>query len=89
VRRERFVYPAGASPAPVGDFYREISAPLPRGLVLIVQTETGDSIWLDTKRKRPDGDCRVFLLSHETGESEREWPSAAEFLEELLTAGGN
>jgi hypothetical protein len=71
------------------DFYREISAPLPRGLLLIVQTETGDSIWLDTKRKRPDGDCRVVLFSHETGETEREWPCAAEFLEELLTAEGD
>ena len=71
------------------DFYREISAPLPRGFVLIVQTETGDSIWLDTKRKRPDGDCRVLLVSHETGQADREWPCAAAFLEELLTADGD
>jgi hypothetical protein len=51
-----------------------------------MQTELGDSIWLDTRRQKPDGDCRVLLMSHETGEEERDWLSIADFLEELLTA---
>jgi hypothetical protein len=33
-------------------------------------------------------DCRVVLISHETGEEQRESPSLAEFVEELLTAVG-
>jgi hypothetical protein len=66
------------------EYYREINSPLPKGFVLAVQTEIGDSIWLDTRRVRRDGDCRVVLMSHETGEQEREWPTVAEFLEELL-----
>ena len=37
-------------------------------------------------RESAGGDCRVVLLSHETGEEEREWGSVAEFLEEVLTA---
>jgi hypothetical protein len=68
------------------EYYREINAPLPKGWLLIVQTEIGDSIWLDTRRRKAGGECRVVLVSHETGAEEREWPNVAEFLEELLTA---
>ena len=50
-----------------------------------METEIGDSVWLDTAQTRPDGDCRVVLMSHETGQAEGEWPSVAEFLEDLLT----
>jgi hypothetical protein len=49
-------------------------------------TEFGDSVWLDPSRPHGNGDCRVVLMSHETGEEAREWPSVAEFLEEVLTA---
>jgi hypothetical protein len=49
-------------------------------------TEIGDSIWLDPARPKPGGDCRVAMMSHETGGEEREWSNIAEFLEELLTA---
>jgi hypothetical protein len=41
---------------------------------------------VDTRAPKPDGDCRVVLISHETGKEEREWSSVADFLEELLTA---
>jgi hypothetical protein len=68
------------------EYYRAINAPRPKSWLLVVQTEIGDSIWLDTRRKKTGGECRVVLVSHETGEEEREWPSVAEFLEELLTA---
>jgi hypothetical protein len=68
------------------EYYREINAPLPKGWLLIVQTQTADSIWLDLRQKGPNGDCPVVLMSHETGEAEREWTSVAEFLEELVTA---
>jgi hypothetical protein len=53
-----------------------------------VETETGDSVWLDTSRRRSNGDTGVLLLSHETGGTDREWSSVAEFLEELLTSSG-
>jgi hypothetical protein len=68
------------------DYYRDIGAELPISLLVVMQTEIGDSIWLDTARQKSGGDCRVVLMSHETGEEEREWPSVADFLEELLTA---
>lgn len=71
------------------EYYRKIGAALPKGAVLVVQTEIGDSMWLDTRRPKQDGDCRVVLMSHETGEELREWPSVAEFLEELLTPDAN
>jgi hypothetical protein len=67
-------------------YFEEIGARLPETLTVVVQTEIGDSIWLDRARQKPDGDCRVVLISHETGEEDREWPSVAEFLEELLMA---
>jgi hypothetical protein len=66
------------------DYYREIGAARPNGLILVAQTEIGDSIWLDPGRKTGAGDCRVVLMSHETRDVDREWPSVAEFLEELL-----
>src|SRR5262249_32984931 len=66
-------------------YYRQIQAEMPDAFLLIMQTETGDSIWLNTSRQTPDGDCQVVLMSHETGELEREWSSIADFLEELLT----
>jgi hypothetical protein len=68
------------------DYYGDIGAKLPAPLLLVISTEIGDSIWPDTARPKPGGDCRVVLMSHETGEEQREWPSIAEFLEELLTA---
>jgi hypothetical protein len=57
---------------------------LPKEFALAIRTEIGDSIWLDTTRTNKDGECRVVLMSHETGKEEREWPSVAEFLEELV-----
>jgi hypothetical protein len=68
------------------DYYRDLGAKLSDSLFLVMETEIGDSIWLDTARPKPGGDCRVVLMSHETGEEEREWLSIADFLEELLTA---
>jgi hypothetical protein len=59
---------------------------MPDSLVVVMRTEIGDSVWLDTCATKPDGDCRVVLMSHETGEEEREWSSVADFLEDLLTA---
>src|SRR5262249_25636857 len=69
------------------DYYREVGADLPDSFVVVMQTEIGDSVWLDTSGMKPEGDCRVVLMSHETGDEEREWSSVADFLEELLTAG--
>jgi hypothetical protein len=66
-------------------YYREIGAELPDSLLAVMTTEFGDSVWLDTSRLHGNGDCRVVLMSHETGEA-REWPTVAEFLEEVLTA---
>jgi hypothetical protein len=68
------------------DYYRTIGAELPDSMLFIIHTEIGDSIWLDTAQPKRGGDCRVVLMSHETGEEEREWDSVADFLEELLTA---
>ena len=68
------------------DYYREIGAEMPDSLVVVMRTKIGDSVWLDTCATKPDGDCRVVLMSHETGKEEREWSSVADFLEELLTA---
>jgi hypothetical protein len=67
------------------EYYRGIGAQLPNSMLFIIHTEIGDSIWLDTANPKADGDCRVVLMSHETGEEERDWPTVAEFLEELLT----
>jgi hypothetical protein len=67
------------------DYYGDIGAKLPDSLLVVLATEIGDSVWLDTARPKPDGDCRVVLMSHETGEEEREWLGIADFLEELLT----
>jgi hypothetical protein len=66
-------------------YYRGRGAELPDSMLFIIHTEIGDSIWLDTSKPKPDGDCRVVLMSHETGDEERDWPTIAEFLEELLT----
>ncbi|HEV3263751.1 MAG TPA: SMI1/KNR4 family protein [Gemmataceae bacterium] len=68
------------------DYYGNIEVKLPDSLLLAMATEIGDSIWLDPARPKPGGDCRVVLMSHETGGERREWSSIAEFLEELLTA---
>jgi hypothetical protein len=67
-------------------FYREIGAELPDSRLAVMTTEFGDSIWLDTSRPGGTGDCRVVMMSHETGEEQREWSSVAEFLEEILTS---
>jgi hypothetical protein len=66
-------------------YYRDIGAEMPDSMIAVMTTEFGDSVWLDTSRQNRHGDCRVVLMSHETGEA-REWPSVAEFLEEVLTA---
>jgi hypothetical protein len=66
-------------------YYRGGGADLPDSMLFIIHTEIGDSIWLDTAKQKPDGDCRVVLMSHETWSEERDWPTVAEFLEELLT----
>jgi hypothetical protein len=68
------------------EYYRDIGATLSRSLLCVMQTEIGDSVWLDTAKKKTNGDCRVVLMSHETGDVEREWPTITEFLEELLEA---
>ena len=57
---------------------------LPQGFLPVVDSETGDYIGLDSSSIRPDGECRVMLLSHEEPAVEREWASVAEFLEDLL-----
>jgi hypothetical protein len=67
------------------EYYREFGAQLQGRFLPVMRTEIGDSIWLDTARPQPEGDCRVVLMSHETQDEERDWPSVAEFLEELLT----
>jgi hypothetical protein len=66
-------------------YYRGGGAELPDSMVFVMTTELGDSIWLDTAQEKPGGDCRVVLMSHETWAEERDWPTVAEFLEELLT----
>lgn len=66
-------------------YYRGMGAKMPASLVVVAQTEIGDSLWLDTAKVTPEGDCNVILMSHETGDEERRWPTVAEFLEELLT----
>lgn len=68
------------------DYYGDIGTRLPDSLLLAMTTEIGDSVWLDTARPKPGGDCPLVLMSHETGAEQREWPSVAEFLEELLAA---
>jgi hypothetical protein len=70
------------------NYFQNIGAEIADSMLLVIETEIGDSIWLDASRLAPGGDCRVVLMSHETGE-EREWPGIAEFLEELLTPGEN
>ncbi len=67
------------------EYYRGGGAELPDSMLFIIHTELGDSIWLDTAQPKPDGDYRVVLMSHETWAEERDWPTVAEFLEELLT----
>jgi hypothetical protein len=71
------------------DYYRELGAELADSLLAVMRTEWGDSVWLDTSRPSGNGDCRVVLMSHETGDEQREWPSVAEFLEETLTSQAN
>jgi hypothetical protein len=66
-------------------YYREIGAELLDSQIAVMTTEFGDSVWLDTSQPNGDGDCRVVLMSHETGEESREWHSVAEFLEEVLS----
>jgi hypothetical protein len=66
----------------------DIGAELPDSMLAVMTTEFGDSVWLDTIRSHRNGDCHVVLMSHETGEA-REWPSIAEYLEEVLTAQEN
>jgi hypothetical protein len=68
------------------DYYRDIGIGLPDSLLLVMRTEIGGSVWLHAARPKSGGECRVVLMSHETGAEQREWPSVAEFLEELLTA---
>lgn len=63
-------------------YYRDIGAEIPDRWQLVMQTELGDSVWLDAKPR--DTDARVVLISHETGTEERAWSSVAGFLEELL-----
>ena len=66
-------------------YYRGGGAELSDSMVFVMTTELGDSIWLDTGKEIANGDCRVVMMSHETWAEERDWPSVAEFLEELLT----
>jgi hypothetical protein len=71
------------------DYYREIGAELPTSFLVVMETEIGDSVWLDTARQNPGGNCPVILMSHGTGEEEREWLTVADFLEELLMASAD
>jgi hypothetical protein len=50
----------------------------------IAQSPFSDYICLDTTRQTQEGDCPVLLISHETGEVEREWNNIASFLDDLL-----
>jgi hypothetical protein len=65
-------------------YYSDMRAELPKTLLTVMTTEFGDSIWLDTTQIDKQGDCRVILMNHETGEQQREWGTVAEFLEEVL-----
>ncbi|MBI3410795.1 MAG: hypothetical protein HY040_20860 [Planctomycetes bacterium] len=67
-------------------YYRQIGAELSDGAIVVMTTEFGDSVWLDTSRPSGRDDCRVTLMSHESGVEQREWSSVAEFLEEVFTA---
>jgi hypothetical protein len=66
-------------------YYRGGGAEIPDSMMFIMTTELGDSIWLDKAQEKPGGDCRVVMMSHETFDEERDCPTVAEFLEELLT----
>jgi hypothetical protein len=66
-------------------YYRERREDLPNALLVVMRTEIGDSIWLDTAKQERGGECRVVLMDHETGGEARVWASVAAFLEELLT----
>lgn len=57
---------------------------LPPGLLHVADSQIGDYIGLDTKSVGADGECRVLLVSHESQDVEKEWPTVAEFLEDLL-----
>jgi hypothetical protein len=52
----------------------------------VVHSELGDFICLDPSSAKSKGDARVLLVSHETGETEREWSTIAEFVEELVAS---
>ncbi|MCI0378285.1 MAG: SMI1/KNR4 family protein [Gemmataceae bacterium] len=67
------------------EYYRYLGADLADTLLLVIETEIGDSVWLDTANVKPDGECPVIFLSHETGQQKRAWSSVGDFLEELLT----
>lgn len=46
----------------------------------------GDFHCFDLETLKPDGDCRVLLISHETMSPEQQWPSIAEFIEDTFSA---
>ena len=62
----------------------EHSPDFPRHLLHFANTGMGDFLSLDTSKVTADGDCPVVLMSHETYEPERTWPSIPEFLAEVF-----
>lgn len=45
---------------------------------------TGDSYAFVTSRTTKEGECPVVLISHETGQEERNWPTIAAFVEDVI-----
>jgi hypothetical protein len=63
-----------------------IDPEFPSGYLHVVHSAIGDYICLDLSSAKSNGDARVLLVSYETDETDREWGTIAEFLEELLTS---
>lgn len=62
----------------------ELDPEFPRHLLHFAFTGSGDFLSLDTSKVTADGDCPVVLMSHETYEPDRTWPSIPEFLAEVF-----
>ncbi|HVJ68143.1 MAG TPA: SMI1/KNR4 family protein [Caulifigura sp.] len=57
---------------------------LPEEFLPVVDSELGDLIGLNLAAVRTEGECPVQFYSHEENRVTREWPTIAEFLEDLL-----
>jgi hypothetical protein len=63
---------------------RSMEADLPEQCLHVVDSRVSDFICLDLSAVTEEGDCRVVLVSHETGAVEEAWDNIATFLEDLL-----